>query len=95
MSDDIPIGPNACDYCGEGYGEHTSWCQKNVSYLHARIKELQAEVSRLQSIADHNAAQCMALEAERDRLRKSIKQYLDCQTTNQWVTHFLKALKGG
>ena len=29
---------------------------------------------------------------ERDRYRDTIKQYLDCQTTNQWVVHFKKAL---
>ena len=33
------------------------------------------------------------LEMERDRLRKAIQNYLDCQTTNQWVTHFRKALE--
>ena len=39
-----------------------------------RILDLEAEVSRLQSIADHNAAQCIALEAERDKLREAIRR---------------------
>lgn len=36
-----------------------------------------------------------ALKAENDSLRKSIQQYLDCQTSNMWVDHFRKAMKGG
>ena len=51
---------------------------KDCSYhIHARmmreskkeIEKLQAEISRLQSLVDHNAAVCQQLEAENKRLK--------------------------
>ena len=44
--------------------------------------------------AYHELVQQLAeARQERDNLRKSIQQYLDCQTSNMWVDHFRKAMK--
>lgn len=35
MSDEIPIGPNACPRCGGEYGEHRDWCKRSHAFAPA------------------------------------------------------------
>ena len=59
------------------------------------IAELEAELAESKKVIGRVHAGNSKLIDDRDRYRKAIKQYLECQTTNQWVRHFKKALEGG
>ena len=56
-----------------------------MTELEQDLKDAEIDINKLLKII-------VELEGERDTLRTAIKQYLDCQTTNQWVVHFKKAL---
>ena len=60
--------------------------------LAMRIADLEAERDRWAAAFNNERIVCFRLQTERDKLRKGIKEYLDCQTTNQWVTHFKEVL---
>jgi len=59
-----------------------------MTELEQDLKDAEIDINKLLKII-------VELEGERDTLRTAIKQYLECQTTNQWVTHFKKALEVG
>jgi len=70
--------------------------QKQVASLEEQLAEtIRLSAEKHRPAYDEQQQRIADLEDERDTLRTAIKQYLDCQTTNQWVVHFKKALEVG
>ena len=68
--------------------------EKRIAELEQQVASLEGELSKSKKKSLDDAIKYFDISDERDRMRKAIEKYLDCQTTNQWATHFKKALEG-
>jgi len=68
-------------------------CWDRKLHTQRLIVKQQERIVELEASYDAVAQDCTILEQKNKKLQKAIQEYLDCQTTNQWVTHFKKALQ--